>query len=350
MHCTPHGDFRSPSGSFRMAAQLPPELFKNILHFLLGGSMEIFPEERRRYRQPPALELSKRELCACSLVCRYWAQQLRPKIYSAPILRSRRQALAFIWCVKSTFWSMHSGFLVAEYVEGLRLEQDVHSPSWIHLILHLLPHYLLPNLRRRFYNSIWIAFSTPESSSSSEPGQKRYAPPIDHGLPRRLPLTLSRLYIMSVENTTFCSFKDFISFVSQIPTCQTFCDAVYWLDTETLDIRFPPAILHAKPRQIPSYTMVTDCSAVWPFVWVFTTCRLSSNWSLPHQPAIYVVPSQLANVTALVKCLFDDCTCLGCSSKKSTKTGEGTGGKIVFSVPNIVSGVPSKSYNSCLDI
>lgn len=304
--------------------------------------MSFFTEEARAHRHEPPLKLSKRELGACSLVCWYWARRIRGDIFGRLALRSRDDVLAFTALITSTFWHADSGFRIVMHVWHLQLEQDIHSLPWIHLVLHCLPHRLLPNMKDGFCDTITVLLkgSTGESQGSGglvKDLTKYCAPPsIYHGLPRRLPLTPSTLQRVDITNTTFRSFNDFISFVSGIAAWSLQCSSVRPLDAELLDTRILPNILHTKPRQTPRYVGIRNCTPIWPFFWTVTTCRLPLNqsWRRRHIPAVYFVPSELANMAALIKCLFDDCKCILCSHQTLTNNDSGSGASFWVSRAN----------------
>lgn len=320
-----------------MAVQLPPELFQLIIHFLCGGYSKHFTRAEGSVEQ--RLDVSKRELGTCSLVCRHWASRLRPDIFAKLSLRSRVDAESFFDLAQSSIWPRNSIQSVTAYVKSLKLEQDIHSPTFIHLFTHFVPNIqlLLPNL-----GSIRVSIQAlppiPALTPIDKLEDQMPTPQSLYGsLPRRLPASsswysLQQWLHFELVNITFAQFRDVLPFVAGIPTIDALeFRAIRFLETEFLDAPPAPGLLRSR-RRIPSdEVFVRECDTVWPFVWILVTtrrARVDPIFSEEQGCTIYVVHSELSCIVALIKCVIDDCNCVSCIHHKEALRKQST----VFSV------------------
>lgn len=202
------------------------------------------------------------------------------------------------------------------YVEALAFEQDIHALPWIHLILHCTPRHLLPRLSPEEFDTGVTVFTVGKENEDPQLAPRS----IYNGLPRRFPLLSSVQPSIHLKDMTFQQFKDILPLVSQIPAASVRCQSIRWLDAETLDTPMSPPRSTRGKRLAPHIIEVCDDVVAWPFIWMLVTTNTPQRLSRSPEGnrPIYVVQSELCTMAALIKCLFDECGCIICTSRGVT--------------------------------
>ncbi|PSR76274.1 hypothetical protein PHLCEN_2v8568 [Hermanssonia centrifuga] len=125
------------------AADLPPDLFKNILDCLQTSSRSPYHGENS------IVAVTKHELAACSLTCSYWATACRPRIFTHITLRSREDVytlLSFIEQPNSPLPGYIKFIRISSVLSGL-------PQPWIYLVPLLSSPKLNPFIDKELYIS-----------------------------------------------------------------------------------------------------------------------------------------------------------------------------------------------------
>ncbi|GJE99187.1 hypothetical protein PsYK624_154350 [Phanerochaete sordida] len=175
------------------AHRVPIEVFTRIMKHALGVISNRDDERRKR----------KQFLGKCSLVCTYWAKHLRPYVCQYLNICTRDDAEQLLEFAKITTLGTSIGLCV----EGIKVSWTIPSPPWAHLVLHLLPRHLFPNLK-----SIMMTVSKDTSLDSARNPFVVPRTPFQ-GLPRTLPFPSSRYAVaQSADALHFNTFEKLASF------------------------------------------------------------------------------------------------------------------------------------------
>lgn len=117
---------------YASATDLPPEITSRIVELLSGRQPETW--ERNSSETCPPLELSKRELGRCSLVCKFWAGFLRRDIFRRLALRNLEDGNQFCSFITSPSVNVETRSSLARLVQRIDLYYDLASPPWVHRI------------------------------------------------------------------------------------------------------------------------------------------------------------------------------------------------------------------------
>lgn len=108
---------------------LPPELIIRVVNFLEGIKLTTY-EPWNVYNEEP-LRISKPEMGACALTCRYWAILIRPRMFNQVAVNSKTRAELFVAFLRS---SMDPSFALGNCIKSLWLRPQLSDEPWIHLI------------------------------------------------------------------------------------------------------------------------------------------------------------------------------------------------------------------------
>ena len=127
--------------------------------------------------------IKRRKFGRLSLVCRYWASEIRVYMFAHLNLRSRKDALEFVALAKCSVWPVHSILPIGRYINSFRLTTDVLDLPWIHLILHCMPDNILGPTSDSMIH-IKLDFYCLDRLDKIPVPTLRH---VYHGLPRRFP-------------------------------------------------------------------------------------------------------------------------------------------------------------------
>ncbi|GJE96662.1 hypothetical protein PsYK624_128630 [Phanerochaete sordida] len=249
------------------AHRVPPELFQTIIReFNIQTGAHLPTATFSRSKK----EL-KRYLSNVSLVCRYWAQNIRAAIFEELQLQSPEDAHQLLAFARNVTLDMSVG----RYVREITLETTLPCTPWLHLVVHTLPRALFPRLERYTYG-----FS-PDTKNK----YGWFAPRnVFVGLPRALPVP--RLPVRPrLKWLDFAHFADLVAFVDSLFAARAHPaggDApfrfntlsfyyVTWADNgEQVPAQVPQAFVGARRywRKRVGDVHVVNCSAAWPLLWL----------------------------------------------------------------------------------
>lgn len=183
---------------------LPPELITRIVELLSGALPEIWNDQSWRTGLP--LELRKKELGNCSLVCKYWAKILRPKIFGVLALNSAEDGHRFHSFVTGPTSQELS---IAKLVKKVNISYDIAAPSWFHLVfLCWQPENgdaLDPPVNVTVVNSAL----NPDTLQT-------LAPSFYHSLPRSLPPRIVHIGTLTLQSLSFADFPALRQFLASV--------------------------------------------------------------------------------------------------------------------------------------
>lgn len=172
---------------YTSATDLPPEITARIVELLSGRQPDTW--ERNSLETCPPLELSKRELGRCSLVCKFWAGFLRRDIFRRLALRTLEDGDQFCSFITSPSPGAESS--VARLVQRLDLYYDLAGPPWVHRIFVS---------RCKLDQRVETYVTVSDSSDSLSPVLVRS---IYHSLPRSLPPQMTHIKGLSLLGLSF---------------------------------------------------------------------------------------------------------------------------------------------------
>ncbi|GJE99167.1 hypothetical protein PsYK624_154140 [Phanerochaete sordida] len=177
------------------AHRLPQEIFKNII----DNALPEFPTLCRAN--------DKQVFGQYSMVCRYWAIHTREPLFAHLKLCSRDDAKRLLEFAKITTLGMNIGIYVQEI--RLRLTIPSFSPPWAHLVLHLLPCSLFPNLKE-------ISVKLSQNPTLSDEASLFIAPRTPFSdLPRSIPFSASQgVEYLSVNGLHFSTLAHLAIFIA----------------------------------------------------------------------------------------------------------------------------------------
>ena len=196
-----------------VAAQIPPELYTNILSFVGPYDVLSIPGPSNEKKE------AKRHLSACSLTCFYWATQCRERLFRFITLKSGEDIHAFRSFTRRPPPRLppilaQTRFLTAEW--DLRTQKR----PWVHNLYIFLQskHISLANGKHalegendhRISLNLHLLGSSPDVTSG-RPDVVRDI--INKWLPRDMPAYFRRCHSLSMENFQFNEYPDFVGFL-----------------------------------------------------------------------------------------------------------------------------------------
>lgn len=272
--------------------QLPEELFEVIISCLeYHGHVEMDLPSRRA-----------RTLGPFSLVSRYWAAKIRPKIFSDIVICSRKGAMGLVSLVKSSRFTP----AISSIVISLGINHQVSSGlPWLHLLWNLFGALKFPKL-----TTIWIC-------GEGEMTMSAVRSPYFQNLPRIIPLVFTS-YAHILHRLRLKSFGDLFFLLEHIDTDILSCRSVEW-PYQSPNMRlasFPVSHGRHYRRYANKMIRVVNCTAVWPFFCSLVTTREPHEHS-PQSPA-YIHTDQILAVFRFFKHFTDDCNCISWWHHKHT--------------------------------
>lgn len=185
---------------YTSATDLPPEVTARIVELLSSRQPDTW--ERNSSETCPPLELSKRELGRCSLVCKFWAGFLRRGIFRRLSLRTLEDGDQFCFFITSPSAGAERSH--ARLVQQLDLYYDLAGPPWVHRIFMS---------RCKLDQRVEIYVTVSDSSDSSSPVLVRS---IYHSLPRSLPPQMTHLKGLSLRGLSFADSSSLRRFLISV--------------------------------------------------------------------------------------------------------------------------------------
>ncbi len=273
---TPH-PFRFSSSM--SAANIPPELFQEILRFPV---LAVFEPFHRNY-----VKVNKRELGAYSLVCKHWAKMCQPHLFEDVTLRSREdleQLLSFLDSSVSA---------VSRYIWRIQLGQKGLSVPWI----HLLSLWVFPKLRRSVVPVV-LHLESPMGALSSASFRS-----IHFALPRTHPSFSSKINHMKLSHITFRSFLDLLHVVKEMPVLRK-------LEGFHLSWPTPPDIVPSLPSAAYLRDIsLSDCANSWAALWLVLVRRKQIVQIPGFSPIQFDLAQERSVVCSLVRSITNKSDC-----------------------------------------
>ncbi|KIP05699.1 hypothetical protein PHLGIDRAFT_487889 [Phlebiopsis gigantea 11061_1 CR5-6] len=300
-----------------LGPEIPPEVLDCFVYFLSGGHADRFWDEEPTTGEPPPLNVTKRNLGLCSLVCKRWAKGLRGKIFGGLTLRSHDDARTFIDLVHSTFWP--EDLSIAPHLILLNLRQDIRQCSWVHNVMQYAPCFksLLPKL-------LHVTLVLWSSYVEGEP-ETPFPKTIYHHLPLTLPP--APFYGLTLQKSSFSSVDHLISLIASTSLAELRFQSPRW---EGLLMSSNP-IKQLRPTRKPlTYIIVTESTAsdsetstslkpspMGLLVWLLATARhlpqaLAQDTS-QHMRIIHTARSEISAMAKLIQSSWGSCQCALCA-------------------------------------
>lgn len=173
------------------AAEIPEELFEDILEYACGGSISKPDRE------------AKGHISTFAMVCRYWARMCRRELFRDITLRTPDDANRFREILSTP--ALPGLEAVSELVWNLHAAPDNRDEPWLHLLFLLV----IPGL--------WDArfLSVKPLPSGGKPWRN-----IHPSLPRSLPGSIMPVWELHLEGVHFASGRVLSRLISSIPLLQ----------------------------------------------------------------------------------------------------------------------------------
>lgn len=292
-----------------MAQRVPPELFKDIILYLVSIDRPLSRKE-------------KREIGQCSLVCRYWEQYCRSLMFENITLRSFDEAQHLLDVAPAAALGVRNG----SYIRDIAADAQVPSRAWIHLPLYMLAPKILP------YTRGWT-LSISGAANASIPEKDRHSPrSAFFGLPRSLPVTHGPSHL-KFTGLRFRTFSDLVSFVASfLPSAFSDQQALF-LELHSIDVAdrdalapdvTPPPFRGAYRRwQKRIEKIQTSRMPAWPLVWLMVTFSSAAR-RVGGRP-LYIQEDEARRMASLVDIVISSCNCFFCwgTPERDTVTLEG---------------------------
>ncbi|PSS31908.1 hypothetical protein PHLCEN_2v2315 [Hermanssonia centrifuga] len=217
------------------AADLPPELFKGVIHALVDD-----------YEHTPRC---KREFGLASLTCRYFAEQCRPEIFYQIRLESREDVLTLISFLGSSISR------IKDYIDKIVVTQYEPCEPWLHL-LHTSLMYRIPHAEIEYFKlTAKTSSPTAVKLQSLHTGPPTSTPPACWNI--------KRLYLVKLQLN---SFSYLVKLVAGLPQLELlFCERLTWpsLPPDSL----PDLRRYSHKNQRMGEVSMKGCEEHWPMLW-----------------------------------------------------------------------------------
>lgn len=232
-----------------LASSLPSELISHVLDFISAETS---------IRDPLLSRMTKADVGACTLTCKYWAIRCRRRIF-AQLTLSTAEDLAELVAIASAEATSYSA---AQFVVRLTVEQSEGGVPWAHNVPRLLTNKL-PNLQGFVYTNSPFADAT---ALTLHPNTSRIFP----AYLRNLADTVTSL---ELRNQAFGSFTDIARVVAALPLLLTSLSiiSVIWKTTQRA---LPAALQFGRYLQ---NIHIERSTASWPFISILTTSTRNST-------------------------------------------------------------------------
>ncbi|KAI0343656.1 hypothetical protein BDW22DRAFT_1428215 [Trametopsis cervina] len=227
------------------AADLPPELFPTILHYLAVDDSGRGRNDNIRHT-----------LAVISLTCRYWADQCRPHLLNSLNLQTKEHLYELSHLLSESAHTLVGVAPLTRHLQTLSIMPAKRSPPWIHLVSTIL-RPMLPD-------HIEIYLGLDVSMLESNPGQAVRS--IHYSLPMSVPASYSYFHSLYLADVHFKGAADFVHLVSELPVLRRLrCERLTWEPTS------PTAAVWHRMK-FPAYIQnidAEDCTNNWPMLGLF---------------------------------------------------------------------------------
>lgn len=272
-------------------SQIPGELLAIVLEYLCSSEAGK-EDDYKEYR----IDI---KLAQCSLTCRHWAANIRPRVFSRITLTSGKRARTFSALVCS---SVHVPAPLRDNIRYLRIKMNDAERPWLFYIGAIFRGAGLPNIE---WAELIIkgvdGYGKPQMSSGK--GELL----LDIGLPRKVPSAQPiRLHALRLEYLQFRSYPSLLRSLGWHFPNTVKCEFIRW--PAESPVVAPAEYLH---RQLSSHTpekvWFTMCpvTAVMPFIWSLVTPEPpgpSTKHQLLHISSLNIVMSILGLFSSECKC------------------------------------------------
>lgn len=226
------------------AANIPPELFDNILSHI-GADLIVHGGELSFWRT------AIRHLTTCSLVCVYWSNICRPRIFERVWIKNLDSFRSFLQLVLRT----PSGFTpISHYLRNANLIQHVEDKPWIHL-LQMQPSFL-QILQPATIRFTLDGFSRRPINNFQLQNNARVTP--SHffaGIPRSLLPSCYRCHTLTIKDLHFDSVRSFKQLLRRF-TFRTLHGLV-WPSLDLINVSWGGQFVAPDARHINSLLDIT---------------------------------------------------------------------------------------------
>lgn len=223
--------------AFATASDLPEELFERILDFI--EFRDIYHED--------IVQMSKKDIGSCALVCRYWAHRCRPRIFKELTLRCRKdvQELCKLLDEPNT--------KILTYISDIILHHQGTGEPWVHLV----PILLRPRLSDNF---AWLVLKVDSPASEGHAFKSPF-----EGLPgNTIPRSLALFTSLTLTNLKLRAFRDLYQLVGQLPPLRELsCTNITWPAVTLSDVLVLPSPRISCCLGIMS---ISKCTSIRPFL------------------------------------------------------------------------------------
>jgi hypothetical protein len=273
-----------------MAHRVPPELFEHVLKWL----------DAAEYSNGNIPWLSIHERGECSLVCRFWEEKLRRRIFTTLRLRTRQDALSLISFIKADTGELN----IRQYIELVIMEQSPSDSTWIHLVTFALrenPQFGIP------HPDVILLIGMKEDRAEFRVQVPYGYRTVFGDLPRSIPSSCLGIRSLTMKDLRFKNVYDMLHYLRSLPrtcgfiTCSNISLDDGWNVTPsdfTLNARRPS-------RGLLEEVTVSACDQHWPFIWLLlgSTARYSRNTGSDIQGVVYVQDTDFQGFLSIVQAL-----------------------------------------------
>ena len=243
------------------------------------------------------------------MVCRYWAAQLRPALFSVVALRSHKEATTFASLTRSSA-AVPAPLRSAVQTIGLYIDDsDGDCQPLLYHFWALLRDSILPNLQ-------FISMGVGGDNSDPPPGRSRCATLLDIGFPRTLPIArpIFHLRQLILGDFKFRSSSAAMRCLAYHCAERLGCRHITWSENNSVT---PPArhpVLHSWrcSHMLEVILIDEDCMAVSVLVRNFISARPPTPGHDAPQQLPYIRAAHVNTVMNIFRLFSDECRCGKC--------------------------------------
>lgn len=196
--------------------------------------------------------MDKRQLGACSLVCRYWFQRCRPHIVGSLKIRSAQDLDDLLSMIRSLLTSRFPlGSPVLAMAKAMNELIIVQSGAWSKPWLHdVTDRVFFNSLLLRPFLDIRLVIEDAYIPNSSSPTGPKHAPSsLSTYLPRSVPGVFFRFIDLDLSNLCFRRPLDLVRMVNDVPTLyRVSCTKIAF--TEDIEAPLPQRVWRPHPNLV----------------------------------------------------------------------------------------------------